>query len=195
MKWRWKSLRFCSLPKLLMYWHIGSVCYPFCQMCRTFCAPCNLGVQTLFIHDIKSFDNNHALHQVLKFLKKNHYKRNMRELFQHFSHAVNYWKMLICMYICLFGFRALFRWSLQFSLCFINNTERSNLLSYVSQNPLVCNLLCGWTTAAAVTVYYSYCCWLYATLIISSLSEVHTNVIAIDINKYSSAKHNCILWS
>jgi len=44
-----------------------------------------------------------------------------------------------------------------------------------------------------LTVYYSYCCWLYAPLILSSLSEMHTNVIAIDTNKYSSAKHNCVL--
>lgn len=70
MKWRWKNLWFCILPKLLMYWHIGSVCYPFCQMCRTFCAPCNVGVQMLFIQDLKSFDKKHVLHLVLKFKKK-----------------------------------------------------------------------------------------------------------------------------
>ena len=60
----------------------------------------------MFIQDIKSSDKNHVLHQVLKFKKKKNYKRKMQELFQHFSHVVNYWKMLICMYICLFGFRA-----------------------------------------------------------------------------------------
>lgn len=66
MKWRWKNLWFCSFPKHLMHWYIGSVCYPFCQKCSTISALCNLDVQMLFIHDTKSFDKNHILHQVLK---------------------------------------------------------------------------------------------------------------------------------
>jgi hypothetical protein len=150
MKLRWKILWFCSLPKHLMHWHTGSVRYPlhwhtssvrypFYRMFITFCAPCNLGIQILYSHDIKPFDKNHVLHQLLKLKeeeggkKKN--KLKMWDLFKNFSHLVNYWKMLVCMYICMFFFLDLEPCLDEVFGIVTASSAMLKGLSYVSQNP------------------------------------------------------------
>lgn len=87
-----------------MYWHIGSVCYPFCQMCRTFCAPCNVGVQTLFIQNLKSFDKKHVLHLVLKFKKKKQLQEeNVRVISAFFtsSKLLENVDLYVYLFVCL----------------------------------------------------------------------------------------------
>jgi len=72
-------------------------------MCRTFCAPCNLGVQTLFIQEIKSFDKNHVLHHVLK-LKKKIQEEDVRVISAFFtcSKLLENADLYVCLFLCFF---------------------------------------------------------------------------------------------